>query len=226
MANNMAYKNIKGAEQLVKELHAPLESINADIAELEKKRDELEAQLDKSENRFKLDVVKKNKSIQSELDLINRILNEAKVERERIIKDSMDKAYEKAEKIIREYKKEIYHSKKAENAAMIKKIYEIREIFKGLVEEEERVSEEISQFINDISTFIEDEPGIGGTQSKLSQLMQQADTHTYGFSALKLFDVFKESDYGIKGLLKKEYHTSQSEEESNRKYGVEQEVKQ
>lgn len=216
----MPFANIKGAAELIDELNKPLENIEKDIAELKENKEKLQAKLDSGENRFKLSVVKKNKDIQSELDLIERTLKQAEKEREIITKNSFEVAKTKAQTIIRDYKKEIINSKKKENAEMIKKIIEIRGIFAQMVEEEKKATAELQRFVKAVSPFISNDQGKFGTASQLDMLEREVDNFTYNNNQLKFIDVFNEGHFGIKGLITKGRVVSPAEHEAIEKYGV------
>jgi len=214
------FENIIGADQLVQELTLPIAEIELNIQELEAHKEELESKLDAGGKKFSLDFLKLNKSTQGDLDLVNRAIKEAYNERERIIKDNYAKAYKEASTIMGKHKNKVRNEKSGDNTSMIQKIHEIREIFKGMEQTEKETASELTAFLKAIETFVSAEPVVANTYSSpLSNLRGYADSYS-PTGELKFVDVFRESDYGITGLIQKDFKPKDSEKTSDERYGV------
>ena len=215
------FENIEGAEALISKLHSPIGNLDADIEQLKVRQSELTAQLDKGENRFKLNILSKNRAVQSELDLINRTLRDAESERERLIKAGHANTYQELYKIIGNHKASLRDSKKAENAEMIKKIHEIRAIFKSMQEYEKEAYDEMRSLVDSVLPFISDEPISRSNQNTpKEQIYRMIDVYSQFNDRLKFIDVFNQSSYGIKGLINTHHKPGQFEKETDAKYGI------
>lgn len=214
------FENIIGADQLVQELTLPLAEIELNIQELETHKAELESKLDAGGKKFSLDFLKLNKSTQGDLDLVNRAIKEAYNERERIIKNNYAKAYKEASTIMGNHANKVRKEKAGDNTSMIQKIHEIREIFKGMEQTEKETASELTAFLKEIEPFVSAEPVVANTfSSPLSNLQGYTDTYS-PLGQLKFVDVFRESDYGITGLIQKDFKPKDYEKESDERYGV------
>lgn len=205
------YKNILGADQLVKGLTLPLEEIELNIQELENHKSELETLLNAGGKKFSLDSLKLNKETQGDLELVKRALKEAYGERERIIKANQSKTFKEAGDIIRTHLGKVRTEKAGENVRMIEKIHEIREIYKGLEQAEKEIAAELNEFLEEIEEFV--------SEDLLPSLRGYTDTYS-SVGRLKFYDVFNEYAYGIKGLIKKDFEPQYYEIESDLQYGV------
>ena len=214
------FANITGADQLIEELTLPLAEIELNIQELKTRKTELETSLRAGGKNFNLEALKGNKGNQDEPDLVDRALEGAYEEHDRIVKSNSDHAYKKSIEIIQEYSNSFRNNKKTENAQIIQKIHEIREIFKAMEQEDIEITSQLRKFAGEVEKFVSDEPISKGGHNSKRFLLGMSLYHNAPSNRLKFFDVFNEQDYGISGLIKQKYDTTLSERQSDLKYGV------
>lgn len=217
----MKFKNIKGADQLIEELKSHLSELEQNISELNAHKKQLEESVHAmGTSRFDVAGMKASKFAQEEINLVDETLLQAEVERGEIIKSISKYAYENVQKILNEYVGSIRNTKMEENAQMIQKIHEIREIFKRMVQADREVVSEINDFIKEVDKFVDDEPIVKGGHVSLNSMLSQLRRTNFYDNKLAVLDVFNEADYSISGLLSQKHQPSHHELESDLKYGV------
>ena len=148
---------IKGAKEYIAAAQKKFEGIQADIAELEKNIAGLESKID-TENEFKIDTIKKNKAIQSEINMYKSALDKACKKRDEIRRENGKTAYREVTAIINEFKREQRPTANKKNLAIIQKVEEIRQLRAEIQEQDRTIQKEISDFIDQAQQFLDPEP--------------------------------------------------------------------
>lgn len=209
---------IKGAQALLNELSKPINEIEKDITELKEEKQRLINQLDQSDNQFKMDVVKKNRQIQSDINLTEQTIQKAEKRREQLIKDNAGKTYKQANKMIRDFRKETAKKENHYNRLFIEKIEEVRQAFEEMAEKDKEYTNEIKSFIDNLEPYLdaEEKPELGMISTQKRSLEMN---HVYRSGIMTVLDVVREGAFGVKGLMSKPKHYPQAEVEKE-KYNV------
>lgn len=192
----------KQSASLLEEISNPIIDIEKDIQELYEEKERLSSTLDSSDNQFKMDVVKKNKQIQADINLMENTIRKAEQRKEQLIKASAETTYKKANDIIKEHKRELREKENHYNVSMIKHIEKIRNEFKEMYEKDRAYNKEINEFIDSIKPYLdpENKPQLGNRDQHYSLLNQ----HVYRFGGrygLTILEAFNEGMFGIQGLM-------------------------
>lgn len=148
---------IKGSTEYITSLKNNLTSIENDILELEQSIEKLELKID-TKNEFKIDTIKKNKTIQSEISMLKTALNRAYKKRDEIVKDNADNTYKDVKALIGTFKSEQLNSANDKNLSIIQKVEEIRQLHDEIKIMDKEVHTEIQQFIEEVGDFLDPEP--------------------------------------------------------------------
>lgn len=148
---------IKGAKEYITGLQNTLTDIEKDIENLKDGIGKLELKID-TENEFKIDTIKKNKVIQSEISMLKTALNRAYKKRDEIAKDSAKTTYEDVKALIGTFKSEQLNSANDKNLSIIQKVEEIRQLHDEIKKMDKEVHTEIQQFIEEVADFLDPEP--------------------------------------------------------------------
>lgn len=148
---------IKGSSELIKSLQSNLTEIDKDIEQLNKNIDELTNKIDKK-NEFKIETIKKNKAIQSEVNMLKTALNGALKKREQLMQDNAGTAYKDVNELLRAYKVECKTSTNDKNIAIIDKLEEIKQLSNDIQEMDQVAFKEIQQFIEQVKPYLDKEP--------------------------------------------------------------------
>lgn len=156
-------KAMAKGNKLVSELSAKMDYLDKAIERLEDEKQALQDKLDTGSNQFDMDVVKKNKSIQQEINLTQQTIEDAKAEREKAIEGSAADTFNQAQKIIQEYRNE----KKAEHEADKEEIFDLVKAIQDKVEyiekQDSQYQKELREFVSAIRPFLDEEPTHFGT---------------------------------------------------------------
>ena len=194
---------INGSKEYVAAAQKKFEGIQTDIAELEKSIEGLESKID-TENEFKIDTIKKNKAIQSEINMYKTALDKAYKKRDEIRRENGKTAYKEVSALINAFRREQRPSANEKNLAIIQKVEEIRKLREEIQEQDKAIQQEISAFIDQAQPFLDTEPK---TELILyGQPTKQYDHlhHSNGFSSLTgptFVNEVTEYHLGIKGGL-------------------------
>lgn len=156
-------KAMTKANDLVSELSAKMDYLDKSIKKLEAEKADLESKLDKGSNQFDLDIVKKNKAVQQDINLMTQTIEDAKAERERAIEGSAADTFNQAQKIIREYRTEKGEEHKADKEAIFEHVEAIKELVDHIENKDSEYQKELDQFVRAIRPFLDKEPTKFGT---------------------------------------------------------------
>lgn len=203
---------IKGAKEFVADSRKKFESIQTDIAELEKNIEDLESKID-TKNEFKIDTIKKNKAIQGEINMYKSALDKAYKKRDEIRRENGKTAYSNATALINAFKREQRPTTNEKNLAIIQKVEEIRQLRAEIQDQDKAIQREISSFVEDIQEFLDPEPRaeliLYGEKTKQYDYLQHANSLAFINGSTTFVNEVKEYDLGVKGGL---YEVSMSEQ--------------
>ncbi|PRY81016.1 hypothetical protein [Alkalibacterium olivapovliticus] len=207
---------IKGAENLLTMASEPIKDIQNSIEELESEKQRLTEQLDTSDNQFSMEVVKKNKAIESDIHQIENTLKRAKQRKEELLIGNADNVYNESKKLLKAFKDDLNDQHKADNQRIISMIDEVRAIYQSFKEEDKKHSADVADFIDKISPYLDPrnkaEFGAIGTQeNQLNRMNERQNMNTY----LTWLEIVREDFFKIGGLITdfKESSYSQNERE-------------
>lgn len=173
--------------KLVTELSAKMDYLDKAIERLEGEKQALQDKLDTGSNQFDMDVVKKNKAIQQEINLTQQTIEDAKSEREKVIEGNAADTFNKAMQIMREYRNEKKAEHKADNLAIVEHIEAIREKVKLIEEKDSEYTKELDSFIKAVRPFLDKEPTKYGGMQELKYGKLEDKAHSWGrFNVLEL----------------------------------------
>lgn len=193
------YKNINGAEALIKKYEEEFSIINNSIAELETKKAELESQLDGSRERFTVESIEKNAATKRDLNLITEYLVEANEQKSRIINEISGKVFDEAAEVISKHAKKSVYEHNGINKAIAEHLYKIRALYGELVRLEQVEQGKIGAFVEDLKPYFESEEEFAAKNQGRSILSRLKEV---GLRAGKIFHVIPEQSYRVKGALK------------------------
>lgn len=156
-------KSMTKANNLVSELSAKVEYLDTAIERLENEKQALKDKLNTGSNQFDMDVVKKNKGIQQEINLTEQTIEDAKAERERVIEGNAADTFNQAQKIIREYRTEKGEEHKADKEAIYEHVEAIKELVEHIENKDTEYQKELREFVRAIRPFLDKEPTKFGT---------------------------------------------------------------
>ena len=195
---------IVGAKEFISAAQKKFEGIQADIAELEKSIQELEAKID-TENEFKIDTIKKNKAIQSEINMYKTALDKACKKRDEIRKENGKTAYKEVSALINAFRREQRPSTNEKNLAIIEKVEEIRKLREEIQEQDKAIQQEIGDFIDQAQLFLDPEPKteliLFGDATKQYDHLKHTHSQSFLNGGTTFVNEVKEYDLGIKGGL-------------------------
>ena len=195
---------IVGAKEFISAAQKKFEGIQADIAELEKSIQELEAKID-TENEFKIDTIKKNKAIQSEINMYKTALDKACKKRDEIRKENGKTAYKEVSALINAFRREQRPSTNEKNLAIIEKVEEIRKLREEIQEQDKAIQQEIADFIDQAQLFLDPEPKteliLFGDPTKQYDYLKHTHSKSFLNGGTTFVNEVKEHDLGIKGGL-------------------------
>lgn len=148
---------INGSVEFIAELENNLVEIDQDILDLEKGIEKLELKID-TKNEFKIDTIKKNKTIQSEITMLKKALNSANKKREEIVQSNAERTYKDVKEIISRFKDEQRNTTNDKNLLIVQKIEEIRSLHSEILAKDKEVEQEIQQFIEQVKVHLDKEP--------------------------------------------------------------------
>ncbi|MGY0400683.1 hypothetical protein [Carnobacterium jeotgali] len=148
---------INGSVEFIAELENNLVEIDQDILDLEKGIEKLELKID-TKNEFKIDTIKKNKTIQSEINMLKKALNSANKKREEIVQSNAERTYKDVKEIISRFKDEQRNTTNDKNLQIVQKIEEIRSLHSEINTMDKEVEQEIQQFIEQVKVHLDKEP--------------------------------------------------------------------
>lgn len=148
---------INGSVEFIAELENNLIEIDQDILDLEKGIKKLELKIDKK-NEFKIDTIKKNKTIQSEINMLKKALNSANKKREEIVQSNAERTYKDVKDLLQRFKDEQRNTTNDKNLQIVQKIEEIRSLHSEINTMDKEVEQEIQQFIEQVKVHLDKEP--------------------------------------------------------------------
>lgn len=199
---------IKGSDKFIESLQGELTEIEADILSLEKNIAELEKDID-HENEFKIDVIKKNRAIQSDINMLKTALNKANSKREQIIKDNAKQSYKAVSDFLTAYKEVAKNTTNDKALKIITKVEEIRALDEEIKAVDKEVQAEILAFVEQVKEFLDPEP-----RNEL-MLWGQSQTQYDYLKHLNQLSPTKEATFvnhvapeklGVKGIYKPEIY--------------------
>lgn len=195
---------IKGSEKFIETLQSELTEIEADILSLEKNIAELEKDID-HENEFKIDVIKKNKAIQSDINMLKTALNKANNKREQIIKDNAKKSYKSVTDFLTAYKEVAKNTSNDKVLKIITKVGEIRALDAEIKATDKEVQAEILAFIEQVKEYLDPEPRNELVLWGQSQAQYDYLKHVHQLSQTKettFVNHVSPDSLGVKGIYK------------------------
>lgn len=193
-------KAMAKGNKLVSELSAKMDYLDKAIERLEDEKQALKDKLDTGSNQFDMDVVKKNKSIQQEINLTQQTIEDAKSARQKAIEGSASDTFNQAQKIIQEYRNEKKAEHKADNLAIVEHIEAIREKVKLIEEKDSEYTKEVDAFVTAVRPFLDKEPTQFGGMQELKYRKLEDKVRSWGrFNVLELPS---ERHLGIDDLFK------------------------
>lgn len=204
---------IKGSEKFIETLQGELTEIEADILSLEKNIAELEKDID-HENEFKIEVIKKNRAIQSDINMLKTALSKAKNKREQIIKDNAKKSYKAVNDFLTAYKVAAKNTTNDKVLKIITKVEEIRALDEEIKAVDKEVQAEILAFVEQVKGFLDPEPRNELVLWGQSQTQYDYLKHLHQLSQTKIatFVNHVESEtLGVKGIYKPESYGNTQE---------------
>jgi len=203
---------ITGAKEYIETAEKKFEGIQGDIAELEKGIAALESKID-TENEFKIATIKKNKTIQSEINMLKTALANAYKKHDEIRRDNGKTAYSEVTALINAFKREQRNSTNKKNLAIIQKMEEIRTLRAEIIEQDKAIQGEINAFINQAQPFLDPEPKpelilYGQPVKQYEHLLHANEIN--GINGTTFVNEVKEYDLGITGGLYEVNQTNQS----------------
>ena len=203
--NFKAHSHIEGAQEFLERIHAPLQELENDIKALEDKKAELEGSLVNPDS-HKLEDIEKNKEVNIELDTIKKALSSAISKRDDLIgKDS--EVFDEAKKLLQKHKVNLSKKHYKTNKKIIKKLYEIRNLYHEMEQDEKEELRKVNAFINDIGVYVDrdltgkERARFGNTTLKRELQSVVNDPWGKGYHNL-IFITMPEYLYGVEGLLK------------------------
>lgn len=148
---------INGSVEFIAELENNLVEIDQDILGLEKGIEKLELKID-TKNEFKIDTIKKNKTIQSEITMLKKALNSANTKREEIVQSNAERTYKDVKDLLQRFKDEQRNTTNDKNLLIVQKIEEIRSLHSEILARDKEVEQEIQQFIEQVKVHLDKEP--------------------------------------------------------------------
>lgn len=148
---------INGSVEFIAELENNLVEIDQDILDLEKGIEKLELKID-TKNEFKIDTIKKNKTIQSEINMLKKALNSANTKREEIVQSNAERTYKDVKDLLQRFKNEQRDTTNDKNLLIVQKIEEIRSLHSEINVMDKEVEQEIQQFIEQVKVHLDKEP--------------------------------------------------------------------
>ena len=174
---------IKGAKEYITGLQNTLTDIEKDIENLKDGIGKLELKID-TENEFKIDTIKKNKVIQSEINMLKTALNGAYKKRDELVANNATTAYKDVKALINTFKQEQRTTTNKKNLLIIEKVEEIRGLREDIKQKDKEVHDEIQQFIKEVENYLDPEPKnelvIFGEATKQSEFLK----HRNGLTAV------------------------------------------
>lgn len=194
---------INGGKQFIDDMSKKFDGIQSDILELEKGIADLESKID-TENEFKIETLKKNKAIQSEINMLKTALGKAYKKRDEIRKENAKTAYNDTIKLINAFKREQRNSTNEKNLSIIQKLEEIRMLRAEIIEQDKAVHSEITAFVNQAQEYLDPEPQanlilFGQPTKQYDHLLHTNDLS--GINGTTFVNEVKEYDLGINGGL-------------------------
>ena len=200
---------IAGAKKYIETTRKKFDSIQNDIAELEKSIAALESKID-TENEFKIETIKKNKTIQSEINMLKTALERAYKKHDEIRRDNGKTAYSEVTALINAFKREQRPASNEKNLSIIQKLEEIRTLRAEIIEQDKAIQSEINNFINQAQPFLDQEPKpeliLYGQPVKQYEHLLHVNEMS-GINGTTFVNEVKEYTLGIQGGL---YETSQT----------------
>lgn len=194
---------INGSVEFIAELENNLVEIDQDILDLEKGIEKLELKIDKK-NEFKIDTIKKNKTIQSEISMLKKALNSANKKREEIVQSNAERTYKDVKEIISRFKDEQRTTTNDKNLLIVQKIEEIRSLHSEILARDKEVEQELQQFIEQVKVHLDKEPQkdlmLYGESITQYEQLQYSNRISFSEGTTFVNDV-KEMKLGIQGGL-------------------------
>lgn len=194
---------INGSVEFIAELENNLVEIDQDILDLEKGIEKLELKID-TKNEFKIDTIKKNKTIQSEITMLKKALNGANKKREEIVQSNAERTYKDVKEIVSRFKDEQRNTTNDKNLLIVQKIEEIRSLHSEILAKDKEVEQEIQQFIEQVKVHLDKEPQkdliLYGESITQYEHLQYSNRISFSEGTTFVNDV-KEMHLGIKGGL-------------------------
>lgn len=196
---------INGSVEFIAELENNLVEIDQDILDLEKGIEKLELKID-TKNEFKIDTIKKNKTIQSEITMLKKALNSANKKREEIVQSNAERTYKDVKEIVSRFKDEQRNTTNDKNLQIVQKIEEIRLLHSEILAKDKEVEQEIQQFIEQVKVHLDKEPQkdlmLYGESITQYEHLQYSNRISFSEGTTFVNDV-KEMHLGIQGGLYK-----------------------
>ncbi|MCB5238905.1 hypothetical protein [Niallia circulans] len=190
-------KDIEGAKELLEQVENDVSTIDASIAELKAKREELEKVIEDSKGKFTVGVLTGKINAEHELKMLEQTLLEAEDAREKMIGE---KLYRKAEKVILEHRERVNKSYDDMQKAIIEKLYELRFLYRELIQYDNAEYANIKAFTSALSEYFPDfidELNLNPILH-ISQVALERDDK---YNTSRVIDMFPETAYGVEGGL-------------------------
>ena len=203
--NYERHTHINGANEFLQKIHEPLEELNKDIEKLEGKKAELQGKI-VNPNSHKLEDIEKNKGVTNDLNTIQQALDSAIQKRDNLVNESKE-IFEEAKELLRSHKANLTKKHYKTNKKIIEKLYEIRNLYHKMEQDEKEELQKVNAFINDIGVYVEREltgeerARMGNTTLKRELQGIVTDPWSKGYHSL-IFTTIPEYLYGVEGLLK------------------------
>lgn len=189
------YNDIKGATELVEKYKADFETIDNSIAELEKRKLDLQGMLDNTIDKFKLESIEKNANNKHSLNLVNQYLKEAKQRKDELVREADKNLVDEAKQVILDHVESVKNNHNDINKMIAECLYEARILQQEMDKLNQEELQKINNLLNDLSPYFGDEAEF----RKKTGGRNQAQYITHGLK--KVFTQFPETAYYVRGLI-------------------------
>lgn len=192
---------MKYGKEVLEAISKPVIKINSEIEALEKEKVGIKAKLEKNKDSFSMDVIKNNRSLESDLSMIERAIVKANKHKQSLINDKGEANYLLVKQAINKVKATEKLAKQKENDLIDKKINEIRELVKEIKAYDKEVIGGLNELVREVKPYMSNEKiaRFGALETYSNELENSVQASSY--TPTTVVNLVKEYDYQIKGLI-------------------------